>query len=268
MVQRHYVIRGGQESQERVKILSRVMQPTTHQLFDRLDIEPGLNCLDVGCGAGDATFDLARRVGPNGQIHGTDVDPAKLELACQRATEEKLPNISFEEQDIMTHEGVAPYDLIYARFLLHHLVDPLRTLDRLRDLTRPGGRVILEDIDFTGHFCYPNSSAFWSYVDLYSKAVKQRGGDPNIGPRLPVLLHDAGYRKVEMNVVQPAGIQGEVKLISPLTMQNIADAVIDGGLESKDEVDGIIEELYEFARAPRTVLSNPRIVQVWGRLHK
>jgi len=67
-----------------------------------------------------------------------------------------------------------------------------------------------------------------------------------------------------MNVVQPAGTQGEVKLLNPLTMENIADAVLAEGLASCVEIDQIVAELYEFARAPGTVGSAPRVVEAWG----
>lgn len=52
------------------------------------------------------------------------------------------------------------------------------------------------------------------------------GADPNIGPRLPGLLIKAGFEKVQMNVVQTAAMSGEVKVMAPLTMENIADAVL------------------------------------------
>ena len=67
-----------------------------------------------------------------------------------------------------------------------------------------------------------------------------------------------------MNVVQPAGTEGEVKLLSPLTMENIADAVLAEGLASRVEIDQIVAELYEFARAPGTVGCAARVVEAWG----
>jgi hypothetical protein len=129
---------------------------------------------------------------------------------------------------------------------------------------RPGGVLIVEDIDFTGHFCHPHSSAFSRYVELYTQVVQRRGGDPHIGPRVPELLLYTGFERVQMQVVQPAGLDGEVKLIVPLTMENIMDAVLAEGLASRAEGDWVIEDLYAFARNPHTVVSLPRIVQAWG----
>ena len=129
----------------------------------------------------------------------------------------------------------------------------------------PAGVLIVEDIDFTGHFCHPHSTAFWRFVELYTKAVQARGCDLNIGPRLPALLIEAGLHDVGVNVVQPAGLSGEVKLLCPLTLEATADAVLAAHLVSVDELNKTVDDLYAFANAESTLLSVPRIVQTWGR---
>jgi hypothetical protein len=102
-------------------------------------------------------------------------------------------------------------------------------------------------------------------VALYSGAAWARGGDPEIGPRLPSLLAGAGLRELGMNVVQPAGMEGEVKLIGPITLEAVGDAVLAAGLATAEELSRLLEELSSFARTEGTVLSIPRVVQVWGR---
>jgi ubiquinone/menaquinone biosynthesis C-methylase UbiE len=68
-----YVIRGGVEGRERLRILGRVMHPTTRALLDRVALREGMTCLDVGCGGGDVTLEIARIVGPAGHVLGIDV---------------------------------------------------------------------------------------------------------------------------------------------------------------------------------------------------
>ncbi len=157
------------------------------------------------------------------------------------------------------------FDLLYARFLLTHLDDPARAIAAFYRHLRPGGRVILEDIDFSGYFTEPESPAFQRYQDLYCQVVRKRGGDPNIGPRLPVLLIDGGFEHVDLHIAQPVRMQGEVKLINPLTMENIAEAVLADGLASREEIDALVRALYAFAADPRSVAGLPRIFQVWAR---
>ena len=107
----------------------------------------------------------------------------------------------------------------------------------------PGGVLAVEDVEMSAHFCYPDCPAFRRYVELYVRAATARGDDPDIGPRLPSLLHEAGLREVDMSVVQPAGLRGDVKLMNPITMENISDAVVSAGLASAAEVADIIRQL-------------------------
>ncbi len=261
----YYTIRGGVPGRERLRVLSRVMQPTTLALFRRAGVRPGMTCLEVGCGGGDVALDLARIVGPEGRVTGIDTDPAKIEIARREARAVQVTNVEYRLGDITTDSFEEKFDFVHARFVLTHLPAPEAAVARMRQALRPGGIVVLEDIDFRAHFCHPDCPAFRRYLELYSEIVKRRGGDANIGPRLPAFLSEAGFEDIQMNVVQPAGISGEVKLMAPLTMENIADAVVAERLANRTEVEKLVAELYEYASAPLTVSSMPRVVEAWAR---
>jgi SAM-dependent methyltransferase len=261
---KNYVIRGGVEGRERLRILSRVMRPTTLALLDRVGIPREAVCLDVGCGGGDVTVELARRVAPHGRAVGADLDEVKLGLARAEARDAGVENVEFRQADVSGRLGEADFDVAYARFLLTHLSDPAGCVGRMHDALRPGGLLVVEDIDCAGCFCYPDHPAIRRSLELFTAAVRRRGGDPDIGPRLPVLLLEAGFERVGLNVVQPAGLEGEAKLIFPLTLANIADAVLADGSATPEEIGRVVEQLYEFARDPRTVAGTPRVVQAWG----
>jgi SAM-dependent methyltransferase len=262
----HYVIRGGIEGRERLRVLARVMAPTTDALLARVGIEPTACCLDVGCGGGDVTVALARRA-KSGTAVGIDADETKVDLARAEAAAAGVHNITFEVHDVTDQ---APdrdrFDVAYARFLLTHLPDPATALANIARCLVPGGVLIVEDIDCRGHFCEPDSPAFRRYVDLYVKVAQSRGGDPNIGPRLPGLLQGAGFERLDVNVVQPAGTAGEVKLIGPITLEAIADAVLAAGLAEPGELATLVDELYALATDETTFMSVPRVVQAWGHL--
>lgn len=261
-----YIIRGGHAGRERLRLLARVMRPTTEALFARAGVRDGSRCLDVGCGGGDVSFDLARLVGPKGRVVGIDLDEVKLAAARTEAAAAGLTNLEFRAVDIVAGDLPQPaFDLIYARFLLTHLREPERAVERLCGLLAPGGLIIFEDIDFSGSFSHPPSQAFAAYVDLYRGAALARGVHPDIGPRLPGMLESAGLAPAEMQVVQPASLRGEVKLLSAVTMEAIADAVAAAQLATRAEIERIVDELHHVASDETTVISAPRIVQAWGR---
>lgn len=259
-----YTIRGGVEGRERLRLLARVMWPTTSHLLERAGVAGGMACLDAGCGGGDVTFELARLVEPNGHAVGVDIDEVKLQLARDEAAQRQLTNIDFRVYDVGTVDHDERYDVVYLRFLLTHLKDPAGVLASLWRTLRPGGVLVVEDVDLSGYFCYPDSPALWRYVELLAGSMRARGSDPNIGPRLPLLLSEVGCEEVQVNVVQPVATDGDVKLVNPITMENIADTVAADGLASAEEIERVIAEMYEYASDPRTVVSLPRIVQAWG----
>ena len=259
-----YLIRGGVEGRERLRVLARVMRPTTLSLFDRVGIKAGMACLDVGCGGGDVTLDLASLVGHEGRVVGWDIDETKLELARSEAKEKGFRNVEYRLSDIRESEAASEFDVVYTRFLLAHLSDPAGALARLRQAAKPGGVVIIEDIDFEGIFCHPYSATFQRLIEICTKAVRRRGGDPNIGLRLPGLLLDEGFEKVRTHVVQPAGLDGDVKLLYAVSMECVSDSVVADGIAGRGEVDRVIADLYELARDKRSFVGHPRVTQVWG----
>jgi predicted O-methyltransferase YrrM len=247
-----------------LRLLAAVKWPTTKTLLDRVGMRQGMHCLDVGCGIGAVTLRIAEAVQPNGRVVGVDVDERCVALARLEAQRLGL-NVEFRAGSAGDFQESRAYDFVFGRFVLTHLRDPDRALSRMVEAARPGGVVVAEDIQFTGHFAHPACAAFDRYVGLYEEAVRRNGGDPNIGLLLPGLFLDAGLEGVDLEVVQPTYRQGPGKQIAAVTMEHIREAVVGAGLATEGEIDGIVGELDAFARDPRTLMSWPRIFQVWGR---
>ena len=261
----HYIIRGGRKGRDRLRLLASVLEPTTRDLFDTVGIAPGSTCLDVGCGGGDVTLEIARRVGPSGSVVGVDLDQTKLQLARLEVEARGITNASFVEGDATNGSWSTPFDLIYIRFLLTHLEHPEQLLCALRNHLRPGALLVVEDIDYRGHFAVPECSALDSAVALYTDAVTRRNADPNIGPRLPGLLEAAGFSDIDMKLVHQAALHGRIKELICVTLESISETVIRDGLTTAEEFAKTARELRAFADDPRTIMAGPFVYQVWGR---
>ncbi|MDE1463096.1 methyltransferase domain-containing protein [Spartinivicinus poritis] len=247
-----------------MKLLSKVMGPSTQSLINELKLSPGLVCLDVGCGGGDVSFELAKIIGPTGQVIGVDYDQIKIDLAAKEAEQQGLNNITFLTHDVYKWKPEETFDLIYLRFLLTHLKEPDALIESLYLNLKPGGVIVVEDIDFRGHFSEPHCPAMSKFVELYSKAVHNRGADPNIGPRLPTLLQKSGLSNVATKLVQPVDTEGGIKLLSYMTLESIAKPILDDKLIEAEELKKISNELYSFVCDPTTMIGGPRVFQVWG----
>jgi SAM-dependent methyltransferase len=223
-------------------------------------------CLDVGCGGGDVTRELARRVGAAGRVVGLDMDAAQLEICRTETAAQNIHNIDYRVADVANPPlDLGSFDLVYTRFLLSHLAEPAKAVSWMVKCLRSAGVLAIEDVDLSGYFCYPPLQAFDRYVALVREVMRRRGGDPLIGLKLPRMLIDAGLSIGGLAVAHPSDIDGDIKLLNALTMENIADAAVSDSLATRDEVEQLIQALYQCASDERTFASVTRRIQVWGR---
>ena len=94
-----YVLRGGQWGYDRLKLLARTKRDDTLELFRRAGLRPGMRCVDLGCGGGEVSFDLAVAAGPGGLVTGVDMDAEKLALARAEARVRRLANVEFRGRE-------------------------------------------------------------------------------------------------------------------------------------------------------------------------
>ena len=178
------MIRGGQAGYERLLLLARDRWPDTAALFARAGLSPGMACVDLGCGGGEVTFEMARLVAPGGSAVGVDMDEIKLDLGRQAATARGLGHVEFRALNVNDWDEPGGYDAVFCRFLLQHLSRPADLLRRMWAAVRPGGVIIVEDADFDGLCCHPPLEAFDFFRRIYGEVLERRGGDHEAGRKL------------------------------------------------------------------------------------
>lgn len=118
------------------------LAPLGRRVMAELDLAAGQKVLDIGCGAGQTTLQLAEAVGPVGQVLGVDISHPMLEVARRRAQTEGVSNASFLEADAQAH-GFAPgaFDVVFSRFGVMFFSDPIAAFANIHSAMRPGGRL-------------------------------------------------------------------------------------------------------------------------------
>ncbi|MBI2962737.1 MAG: methyltransferase domain-containing protein [Deltaproteobacteria bacterium] len=124
------------------EMIDRQIGPLGRAAMERAAVRSGERVIDVGCGCGDTTLELGRRVGPGGSVLGIDLSAPMLERAAERAAREGMSAVRFCNADVQTHEfSSADFDLAYSRFGVMFFSDPVRAFGSLRRALRPGGRL-------------------------------------------------------------------------------------------------------------------------------
>lgn len=180
--------------------------------IDALAPAPGESIIDVGCGAGTTTVQLAQRVGADGHVTGLDISPAMIEGATAHAAEQGVGNVEFVVGDAMVEPFSPDADGVYSRFGVMFFSDATAGFANLRTALRPGGRL--------GFVCWqsPLHNPWASrplmiasdYVDI------PFGGDPTApGPfslgdpdRLRRVLTDAGFDDVQLEPLEAEAVMG------------------------------------------------------------
>jgi ubiquinone/menaquinone biosynthesis C-methylase UbiE len=146
----------------------------------------GQHLLDVGCGPGTLTVDLARRVAP-GEVVGVDTAAAVVDEARSHAVDAGVTNARFLTGDFRA-VGLASrsFDVVHAHQVLQHLTDPVGALAAMRDLARPGGIVAARDGDYSAFALWPPEPRLDRWLEIYLAVARRNGAEPNAGR---VLLH-------------------------------------------------------------------------------
>ena len=261
-----YVIRGGRQGYDRLRLLARDRWPDTAALLARAGVGAGMRCVDLGCGGGEVTLELARLVGPDGVATGIDMDPVKLDLAHQEAQRAPRSTTSSSGWSTSTRgTSPRPTTAVFPRFLLQHLNRPVQLLGRMWDAVRPGGVLLVEDTDFDGWVCHPPNDGFDFFVRSYAEVLHRRGGDHRAGLRMAEHFAACGIAPLEVRLVQPAHLDGDEKTLAWSTLDATRDAIVGEHVASADEVDAALADLAGFTADPTTLISGPRVFQVWTR---
>ena len=158
-------------------------------------LRPGLSVLDVGCGPGTITVDLAARVAP-GRVLGIDVSADPLDEARAAAASAGVP-VTFEVGNVYALAAAdGSVDVVHAHQVLQHLTDPVAALREMARVCRPGGVIAVRDVDYAATTWFPADAGLEHWLALYRRVARANRAEPDAGRRLLSWAHAAGLRDV------------------------------------------------------------------------
>jgi SAM-dependent methyltransferase len=226
-------------------------------------LNSGMSVLDIGCGPGTITVDLAERVAP-GTVTAVDQSADVLDVAAAQAQRRNVSNVSFATADV--HNLDFPddtFDVVHAHQVLQHVADPVQALREMRRVCVPGGLVAARDADYSGFIWFPLLPALDLWLDLYRQAARANLGEPDAGRRLLSWALAAGFDDVAPTgsvwcYATPAAREAWGGMWADRILHSrVARNLLDLGLATAAQLEEIAAAWRVWAAAPAGWLSVP-----------
>lgn len=159
-------------------------------------LRPDMNILDVGCGPGTITADLAALV-PGGMVTGIDMSQDVLNQARKNADARGLTNIRFENgvvHDLKYPDG--SFDVVHAHQVLQHCGEPVKALLEMKRVLKSNGIVAVREADMSVSSWYPEHPMLTKWLEIVTSVARGNGGDPTAGTKIHAWAHEAGFDRL------------------------------------------------------------------------
>ena len=218
-------------------------------------LRPGLDLLDVGCGPGTLTVDLASRLAP-GRVVGVDVDEGVVASAAEHGRAEGA-GVDWRVGDFRRMDlGQDGFDVVHAHQVLHHLADPVGGLTAMAALVRPGGLVAVRESDYPAMFWAPADERLDRWMAMYLAVARRNGAEPSAGRRLLAWAREAGltdvtYTTSTWTFATPADRLWWADMWAERsTATSLASQAVDYGVATRDELAAIAEGWHAWSADP------------------
>jgi SAM-dependent methyltransferase len=252
-----------QKERDRLRAIESMLDSSTTQLLADRGVGPGWTCLEAGCGAGGVATWLAKQVGDSGHVLAIDLDTRFVDPAA-------LDNLEVRQQSLLSDELERDaFDLAHARAVIEHIPEHEAALAQMVRALKPGGWLVVEDVDFGGPMAaaasrYYHPPSFAEVAERVLRAVEivfaAAGADASFGPRLPGLLRKAGLSDVGAAVRAPV-VWGDSEQWVPGTVDQLSGRLIETGLLSEEDVQTFLS----LAADPESYYVPPFLTAAWGR---
>ncbi len=251
----------GKESElERLRVQALAWEPAGRALLEQIGDGRGQHVLDVGSGPLGWLSILSDWVGPEGEVVGTDIEPALLEEAQALG----LPNARVVEDDLFaTRLEPRSFDLVHARLQLTPIGRHGEQLDVYTRLAKPGGVLVLEDPDTSAWRLQPDGAATAVLIEAIRMAFRAGGGDFDTGRYLPELLRERG---IEPHVTTHVLALGPEHPYLRVPLQFALS--LEGRLRDLlgDDLPALVEAAEREIDDPARWGTSFVLVQAWGRV--
>lgn len=266
--ERDYILGTDAEELERLGFQHRVWSKDAFALWEYAGLGQGQRILDLGCGPGFATFDLATIAGPEGEVVGLDLSPGYIAYARSRAQAMNLENIKFTESsfDDMQFEP-GSFDVIYTRWAFAWIKNVEEVVQHACTFLKPGGVFLCQEYLQWGTFrLVPDSRAVRKIIEAALESWRIMDSEIDIAPALSALFKRNGLDVVRTMPIAKISTPGQMAWQWLATFLKIYSLkLINMGFLTATEREAFLKVWPEVETHPDSMLIAPLVMEVLGR---
>ena len=238
------------EEQDR---LAKLNEMTNYSFITFLEIKDGDRVLEVGSGLGLLAKAVAR-ANPSSKVTGLELSDDQLNRAMSLCRD--TPNLEFIQGNALKLQFPDKYfDVVYCRYLLEHVTDPLEVMREALRVLAVGGSVFVQENNTLAITFHPSCPAFIRVWRRFADYQRHLGGDALIGKRLFSLLKESGFEDIKLSIdpeVHYFGIDSFHPWIENLIiiLEGAAEKLATSGFVTSEELDAAVSELRRFQNNP------------------
>ncbi len=245
----------------RLEFQHSVWRDLTEGALDRAGLGPGAKVLDLGCGPGFVSQDIASRLGPSGHLTCLDESPVWHRVLSGVDWPCPVERIEKRIEDAALPE--AEYDLVFSRWVFSFLSDVDAAAAKVFRSLKPGGRVVIQDYNHEGISVFPRSAGFESVVRCTREFYRDYGGDAWVAAALPGALRRAGFTELEVQPNVKAGGPGSgVFQWADVFFPVFSGVFLSRGLMTREERLQFLDEWEALKENPDALFFSPIVCDV------
>lgn len=266
--EKDYVLGTHDEEIERLGLQHRVWRPRTTDAWQRAGFTVGQTLLDIGCGPGYATLDLAEIAGPSGHVVAIDrsrrfLDHLESKLASRGIEHVETVELDLDDARLSEHlpEGA---DGAWGRWVFAFVQDPRALLARVASALKPGGKIVIyEYFDYSTWRLAPRSSALELFVQKVTETWRATGGEIEVGLSIPRWLGELGFTiESTRPLIDVVGPRSYIWQWPKAFIEVGVQRMVDLGALTHDEADEARRSIVVAESQPGSLMVTPAVLEI------
>ncbi len=260
-----YVLGTHDEELNRLGLQHSVWRPTALACWQRAGITRGSQILDIGCGPGFATIDLAEIVGDKGRVTAVERSARFVEATERACATKGFKNVDVHNLDLMTEPlPVQGFDAAWIRWVACFVSNPAKLVSSIASALRPGGVAVFHEyIDYSTWKLAPPSPFVEEFVQHVMQSWRQTGGEPDIARSLPSMLSESGFAIRETRPHVFCTRPSDYIWQWPAAFLDInLNRLLELGLVDDDWVSSVRQAMVRAEANPESLMVTPMVLEI------